>query len=152
MIAATGHSIFAHSRSSTSEVFGLFVIRFAYCDSVGKPSLETNLYLYTGDNPINRTDPLGLFWNGNAGGGYWPQDMVCSPPAQRFNNNRCTKNCCIKHDLCYQQYGCNSTSWYGHFPGPLPIPSICQLCNYEAAACIIMNRRKTDCDCTGGAW
>ncbi|MBI3756231.1 MAG: hypothetical protein HY265_08735, partial [Deltaproteobacteria bacterium] len=35
---------------------------YAYVDSVGKPlSPETNLYQYTGNNPINYTDPLGLF-------------------------------------------------------------------------------------------
>lgn len=33
--------------------------RYAYVDSVGKP--QTNLYAYTDNNPINFTDPLGLF-------------------------------------------------------------------------------------------
>ncbi len=30
-----------------------------YVDSVGKP-FDTNLYTYTGDNPVNWIDPLGL--------------------------------------------------------------------------------------------
>ena len=30
-------------------------------DIVGKPSIQTNLYLYTGADPINRIDPLGLW-------------------------------------------------------------------------------------------
>jgi hypothetical protein len=34
---------------------------FAYVDSVGKPALETNLYTYTGNNPINFVDPFGLW-------------------------------------------------------------------------------------------
>ncbi|MEW6118365.1 MAG: hypothetical protein AB1553_15935 [Nitrospirota bacterium] len=37
---------------------------YSYYDSVGKPPMETNLYMYTGNNPINRVDPLGLFWGG----------------------------------------------------------------------------------------
>lgn len=44
---------------------------YGYIDSVGKPWAisgalkpinETNAYLYTGNNPINRVDPLGLYW------------------------------------------------------------------------------------------
>ena len=34
---------------------------YAYVDGVGKPFLNPNLYHYTDNNPINGTDPLGLF-------------------------------------------------------------------------------------------
>jgi hypothetical protein len=34
---------------------------FRYVDSVGKPGIETNQYKYSRNNPINYTDPLGLF-------------------------------------------------------------------------------------------
>lgn len=33
---------------------------YAYVDSVGKPYLDTNLYAYGQNNPINRRDPSGL--------------------------------------------------------------------------------------------
>jgi len=36
MMAATGHSILAHSRSSTSEVFDLPIIKFTYCMNIGQ--------------------------------------------------------------------------------------------------------------------
>ena len=38
------------------------VFRRYHVDSVGKPKNDTNLYLYTGNNPVNRTDPSGESW------------------------------------------------------------------------------------------
>ena len=38
---------------------------YSYVDSVGKPLADSqliNLYAYTGNNPINRTDPSGLWY------------------------------------------------------------------------------------------
>ncbi len=35
---------------------------YQYVDSVGKPINETNPYVYTGNNPVNRIDPLGLWY------------------------------------------------------------------------------------------
>jgi RHS repeat-associated protein len=34
---------------------------YGYMDNVGKSHLDTNLYTYTGDNPVNDMDPLGLW-------------------------------------------------------------------------------------------
>ena len=37
-----------------------------------KPVTETNPYLYTGNNPVNRIDPLGLWYiDVNVSGGRW---------------------------------------------------------------------------------
>ena len=51
---------------------------YTYAGSVGKPLpyfkpiTETNPYLYTGNNPVNRIDPLGLWYiDVNVSGGWW---------------------------------------------------------------------------------
>jgi len=51
---------------------------YRYVGSVGKPLPyfqpinETNPYLYTGNNPVNRIDPLGLWYiDTNVSGGWW---------------------------------------------------------------------------------
>ena len=52
--------------------------KYPYVGSVGKPLPyfqpfnETNPYLYTGNNPVNRIDPLGLWYiDVNVSGGWW---------------------------------------------------------------------------------
>jgi hypothetical protein len=54
-------------------------------DSVGKPPLETNLFLYTGNNPINRVDPEGLFWGIPMGESYG--DFAAQYWANKYNES-----------------------------------------------------------------
>jgi RHS repeat-associated protein len=67
---------------------------FAYTDSVGKPLGETNLYLYTANNPVNRKDPKGLNWHGN-----W-----CGPGGSGPATD-CYDAACRRHDHCYEDCG-----------------------------------------------
>jgi RHS repeat-associated protein len=119
--------------------------RFIQKDPIGFAGGDINLYNYVGNAPVNRTDPTGLYmtlfgerhpfsewpFNGNLWPGYEDQDLVCSKPAQSLNKNKCTKKCCLNHDLCYQKYKCNYSSWIGGFSfGP------CRLCNLQATICV----------------
>ena len=126
-------------------------ISYPAFDSIKKNPQALNPYVYV-NNPINYTDPSGLSasvnnnsgWNGNYWLGFSPQDNVCSSPAGIFNSNICTKKCCENHDLCYEQYGCNASSWFGNFMGN---PGACQSCNAKAASCIANNVGKKECEC-----
>jgi Transglutaminase-like superfamily len=53
--------------------------------------------------------------NGNNWNGTEQQDLVCTSIGGVFNIWPCTKNCCITHDICYQKYGCNQSSWLTTF-------------------------------------
>ena len=116
--------------------------RFISKDPIGFKG-GINLYNYTDSNPVNRTEPTGEAWNGNFILGTYPQDDKCSIPAvfNFLNDNKCTKQCCKKHDDCYARYGCNASSWTTSNP-----VGACQICNLIAAACILNNLSNSECD------
>jgi RHS repeat-associated protein len=65
--AATGLGFF-HAR-----YYDPFTGRFLSEDPIGFAGGDTNLYRYTGNNPVNRTDPMGLSWLSSAL--HWVQDV-----------------------------------------------------------------------------
>ena len=71
---------------------------------------------------------------GNLIPGYMPQDWICTvlgPLGSYMDSRPCIRQCCLEHDLCYQKYGCNASSWLRPPIGP------CQLCNIKAEICIL---------------
>jgi RHS repeat-associated protein len=119
-----------------------------------KDPRQLHAYVYVGNDPVNKIDPLGLAiiipsrrGNGNFKPGFTPQDQICTVPAAVgfFNRNRCTLKCCEEHDDCYTRYGCNASSWLGN---ALLYPAPCQICNFRAAVCVPVNLgRSVFCDC-----
>jgi len=83
--------------------------------------------------------------NGNLWNGTEQQDLVCSKPAGIFNIWPCTKKCCVTHDLCYQKFGCNYSSW---LTNPVDGNAVCNQCNFEAGKCIIDNIGDSKCSDT----
>jgi RHS repeat-associated protein len=94
-------------------------------------------YVYANNNPVMYTDPTGedagatiaIIWaiayfshagdyigepNGNFNGGPNPsgQDWKCSlGPGLGVLADSCVKDRCIDHDQCYEDNGCNMSSW-----------------------------------------
>jgi RHS repeat-associated protein len=111
-----------------------------------------NLYAYVANNPITKTDPLGLQTPNPTQvpppqpgplpappvppplpyPGALPQDGVCSFPVNFLNGNPHMKECCRKHDECYTVHGCRWNSWWHRGCWPE-----CDKCNNDAAACIL---------------
>jgi RHS repeat-associated protein len=114
-----------------------------------------NLYGYTRESPATYIDPLGLavilpwpwpYPPGNVGGTFHDQDWKCSVGGSLggwLNGNRCTKACCVSHDACYTQYGCNMSSWL--IPPPI-FP--CGICNQNLVNCLADAILKGKCGCS----
>jgi RHS repeat-associated protein len=56
-ITGSGSTIFAQATGNPSQGYPGFSSN--YVDSLGKAHFDTNLYTYTGNNPVNRMDPFG---------------------------------------------------------------------------------------------
>ena len=111
--------------------------RFVSEDPIGfnggsiNPMSETNLYLYTANNPVNRKDPKGLNWHGN-----W-----CGPGGSGPTTD-CYDSACKRHDKCYEDCGIDWLSRWS--PGNLK-GSCAKKCDED-----LLNSWKK-CACSHGA-
>jgi RHS repeat-associated protein len=111
---------------------------------------QLNGYSYVANNPVHFVDPYGLWLgqgqpNGNEWPGYTEQNWKCDPPFRLFDKrSSCTRQCCIFHDACFQEWGCNWTSVISlHWFDPKPPP--CTACNFRALICFMDNYNKSNC-------
>ena len=111
---------------------------------------QLNGFSYVSNNPVHFVDPYGLWlWQGQPNGNEWPgyyeQDWICTVPmGWADRRGSCTRQCCIYHDACFQQWGCNWTSVISlHWGDPKPPP--CTMCNIRAAVCFEQNFNKKGC-------
>lgn len=92
-------------------------------------------YVYTADNPINRTDPTGLVWYGN-----W-----CGPGGSG-NPRNCYDSACKKHDNCYDNCSIDALSRWS--PG-----SILGECAKACDKTLLSNWKKCACSrSANGRW
>jgi RHS repeat-associated protein len=89
---------------------------------------KLHLYAYADDNPVNRTDPLGLIAA--------PQVLGCDVVGGHggFFDSPCAKKCCNAHDRCYSEATdfCDASTWIAKYP---PRPQ-CDACNAAVLGCL----------------
>jgi len=108
-----------------------------------------NLFVYVDDKPVNAADPFGLailpelpdipFFpfvppcSGPEGGKADWQERKCSSIAKPLNVYCHARNCCKKHDECYEKHICNMWSWI-----PICGSIACKMCNLKVVICLIV--------------
>ena len=109
-----------------------------------------SVYAYAKGSPQGYVDALGLAspgpgpsasGNGNTSGVFERQDGVCSVPTfvgRSMNRNPAIAACCKKHDECFTQNKCNSSSWgaptYSNWSHKQCSP--CRKCNDDVVQCV----------------
>lgn len=108
-------------------------------DDPAEVLLGPNLYSYVANSPITYFDPFGLKSCNKTpcdtppGYGAGPQDFICTVPLGRFVKGEILQ-CCMEHDYCYQDMGCNAKSWL-----LLCGSDACQECNKQVIKCILLS-------------
>jgi uncharacterized protein RhaS with RHS repeats len=129
--------------------------RYITADPIGLAG-GINLYAYVGGNPVNSVDPKGQaglvlmdayrlsssgadkknkgLWGGPGAGSYDEKCSLSGKVGDAMNDNPCIKKCCLDHDKCFRDYGCNQYSW---ITGKRTF--MCHLCNIELSGCVLAN-------------
>ena len=85
-----------------------------------------NLMLFSGNNPINRSDIIGLFS---------PQKPGCDGVPDCLET-KAIRKCCDDHDACYTRHRCTAKSWLWSSPSVITFFSPCARCNQKVVGCI----------------
>jgi RHS repeat-associated protein len=90
-----------------------------------------NLYGYVYNNPLGITDSHGL---SEQKPGCDIVGWIPFPPPS-WNENRCTRSCCDRHDECYSENGCSWHTW-AYILTP-KCENSCDKCNREVVGCLV---------------